>query len=156
MIEVRSTLIFFNIFFLILIVVTSLLHCIPVIGIRRFQHANNIVILNLCIASICCCFYWIGYYLTLQYAPEKLWIDPICTWISYVRTMAACQTIYAFSIISIHRYFYIVHHTNQYFKSVKWLRLSIGVQWLVGFIIPLPLFARNLPVFIQIILILFL
>lgn len=144
--DITTMLIFLNIFFLSLIFITSFIHCIPVISNRRFQHANNLLILNLCVTSNCCCFYWIGYYLTLHYAPENLFQDSTCNWVFYFQTMAACQVIYSFSIISLHRYFYIVHHTNRYFKSKQWLRLSIGVQWVVGFIVPLPIFARHLPV----------
>lgn len=144
-----SMLIFLNVFFLLLIVIISFIHCIPVLSNRRFQHANNLLIFNLCITSNCCCLYWIGYYLTLHYAPDNLSHDSTCSWRFYFQTMTACQVIYSFTIISIHRYFYIVHHTKRYFKSKQWLCLSISIQWIVGLIIPLPIFARNLSVSVE-------
>ena len=147
MIDVRSVLIFCNIVLLLLIVIASSIHFFPVLLTRRFQHANNLLILNLCIASICCCLYWIAFYFVLHYAPDYLYSDPFCTWRLYVQAMTVCQVIYSFSIISIHRYCLIVHPAKQYFKSKRWLRLSISVQWVVGFIVASPMFARNhLPV----------
>ena len=64
----------------------------------------------------------------------------------YTGQMLSCQVAYAFSILSINRYLHVVYPTTRYLKWKKYLRAILCGQWLIGVILPLPIFARNLPV----------
>lgn len=137
-----------NILFYCLIIVACLIYSIPIIFVRRFRHKNNFLFLNLCLTSICCCIYWIVYYLMFRYARNTLFDNSTCTILYYLETVSVSEVIYSFIVVSIHRYFSIVYPTNQRYNSGQCFKMSIAIQWIAGLIIPLPLIARNLPVMI--------
>ncbi|CAF4803881.1 unnamed protein product [Rotaria sp. Silwood1] len=53
------------------------------------------------------------------------------------------QVIYSFVIVAINRFISIVYYRKHFFKSSKWIFLSITLQWIFGFLVPVPQIYQN-------------
>ena len=137
---------YINIFLLTLIILASTVYSIPVVVVRRLRNHPNILTVNWCLALGCLSVYWILLCLMSEHAFVFLYTSPTCTFFYYIQIMLVCQATYAFTITSVSRYFYVVCPNNRYAKSKQWLRSALCTQWFIGLILPLPIFARSLPV----------
>ena len=135
-----------NVFILILIILASTVYSIPIATVRRLRSQHNILTANLCLGLIFLLVYWIVFCLMSEHASEVFYTSPTCTIFLYIQYMLTGQAICAFTITSLNRYFYIVRPESRYLNSKRWLRFTVCGQWLLGVILPLPVFARNLPV----------
>lgn len=100
---------------------------------RRFHHANNIFILNICINIITCCVYFTTYF------QVRFWnmSIPVCVIFLYCFNIASMQIPFAFLTFTLHRFFSILYYTNGFFKTKRWISLCISIQWISQFIISL-------------------
>ena len=137
---------YINMFILILIILVASIFFIPVVTVRRLQNHNNIYTSNLCFTWICLSIYFIVYLYMFENAFHSLSTSPTCTLMYYLQNMLTCQSTCALAILSINRYFSVVYPTTRYLKFKHYLRYIVCGQWIIGMILPLPMFARNLPV----------
>jgi Co/Zn/Cd efflux system component len=137
---------YINVLILILIVLAAGLFLILIVTVRRLQNYHNILTANLCVASIGLSINYVVYFSMFENAFHSLFTSPTCTFMYYLQSMSACQPTCAFTIVSVNRYFFVVYPTTRYPTFKQYLRSILCGQWLLGLVLPLPMFARNLPV----------
>ena len=120
---------YINIFILILIIMVTALYTIPVAMVRRLQTHYNILTTNLYLCFTGLSIYWIVFCLMSEYAAEALRTSPACILFLYIKQIFGFQVLYAFTIMSIYRYFYIVRSNHRLLKSKVWLRSAVCGQW---------------------------
>jgi hypothetical protein len=128
---------------LTIIICLTLVYSIPIILIRRFRHRTHMFTLDVCMAILFCSIYWIVYYTMTDIHGQQFYSTRLCSLMSYIQTMCALQVPLAFTMVSIHRLCCIVYHNKVYFKSKQWVLMCVTCQWMVGLVIPLPIFIIN-------------
>jgi hypothetical protein len=129
-----------------LIIILCLVYSIPIILIRRFRHRANIFTVNICLATIGCSIYYIIFFIIYDYDIELMLIDNICNWLKYIRIVSPCQVSFAFVIVSINQFISMIYSSKPFFKTKRWVIICIIGQWVLGFIVSLPVWSRNNPV----------
>lgn len=128
---------------LVLIIVLSMLYCVPIILLSRFHHRIHVFSVNVCLASSLCCAYWIYIYFMSRINVRALYSPPLCLITSYAETMFTLQVPLSLIAISINRLCCIKYHARAFFRSIAWMFLCIASQWLLGAALPLFLLIRN-------------
>ncbi|CAF1432701.1 unnamed protein product [Adineta steineri] len=119
-------------------IIFALIYMIPILFIRRFHQHNNILTLNVCLASICCCLSWLPFR-ALPFMEYPLdFIQSTGIYLYITQTIFTIQVPFSFVATSIHRYCSIVYHTKSFFRTKRWIILCIGCQWLFAFILIIP------------------
>ncbi|CAF1206781.1 unnamed protein product [Didymodactylos carnosus] len=118
-----------------LILLGSIVYIITICSNRKFYTNLNAVTVNVSIASIIYGVYWTSYFIL-----TFVWSDysQICVLTNYFEVVVHTQVLYAYVMVSFNRVFFIVYYRQQFFKSLRWILLCIGLQWIGGFLIPLP------------------
>lgn len=124
-----------------LIVLVALIYSIPIIFIRRFHNRNNILTLNICIATILCCLYWFIFYIMLKVDLVGVYLFMVntCIFVFIVPTILTLQIPFSFITVSIHRLCCVVYYRKNLFKTKKWIAICILAQWVFGIICMLPI-----------------
>jgi hypothetical protein len=139
MVESIQTLAIVTIIFLILVILLACIYAIPICFVRRFRSHINILTVNVCITCIVCCMYWLIYNII-----QMVFLDDLANWdcvlFQYFQTIVNCQEIYSLCNVSINRFCIIRYHNKLLFKTRRWILTCIVIQWLIGMILPLPLF----------------
>ena len=133
----------FQIITFVLIILSTLIYSIPLLLKRRFHHRINIFTVNLCMAILCCCIFWITFDIIIQVNVQQLFNVKTCFLIYYAQTMCTVQVPLALVVVSIHRLCCIVYHEKIFFKSMKWMIMCVIGQWITGFVISLPILIRE-------------
>ncbi|CAF1046110.1 unnamed protein product [Adineta steineri] len=55
-----------------------------------------------------------------------------------MQVVTSCQLPMTFIVLTFNRYCSIIYSGNAFFKSSKFIAISIGIQWFIGFLIALP------------------
>jgi hypothetical protein len=134
-----------------IISIGACLYAAPLCFIRRFHTPLHLLTLNVCIAAFIGSTFWTIYYIMSTYYEDILWTASSCLPILYLQTTVNCQVLYALCVVSLNRLFAIVYGNKALFRTKKWVAICVGVQWIVGALLPLPTFASSLMVNIIII-----
>ena len=126
--------------FYVIIISLAFIYLIPILCIGRFRSPVNILTVNVSMSCIICSIYW-TIYILLQIILSDNLNKLNCVYFQYFQTVVNCQEIYALCNISINRYCIIIYNNKILFKTQRWILITIGIQWLIGIIIPLPLFS---------------
>lgn len=121
----------------VLIIIFSITYSIPVLFIRRFHHHNNILTVNVCIATIVSCVYWILYYIAMQLDAERTSSEALCAFLTVVQIICTIQVPLSIVAVSIHRFCIIIYHTNTFFRTKRWVFTCILLQWILGILLSL-------------------
>ncbi len=143
MANVEFILFCFQISLLSLDILLALAYLIPILLFRQFHRRLNIFTVNISIAAICCCLYWLVYYVIGEYQPQQLYSLKNCFLVFYTQVMFTVQLALALVVVSINRFCLVVYHRKIFFKQKKWMIMCVTCQWLVGLIIPLPFLKRD-------------
>lgn len=124
-----------------LIVLVAFVYSIPIMFMHRFHHRNNILTLNICIATIFCCIYWFIFYIILRVDLLGTYSFMIrsCAFVSIVPVILTLQIPFSFVTVSIHRLCCIQYHNKNFFKTRKWIAICILTQWILGVVSILPI-----------------
>jgi hypothetical protein len=121
----------------IIIILFALIYSLPIICIRRFHQHNNVLTLNICLATILCCFSWL--IMNAAIAFDNLdEVSKISGILQIAQIIFTVQIPLSFVVVALHRYCSIVYHTNIFFKTKQWIMLCIGSQWMIGIILSIP------------------
>jgi hypothetical protein len=129
---------YIQILVIIITILLGILYSIPILLIHRFQNFNNIFTANICLSIITCNIYWLLYYLLLNFHPQYLSTENICSILVYFDMMCPFQVSLAFLVISVNRLCSIVYNTKVFFKRKQWIILCITIQWISGIIFSIP------------------
>jgi hypothetical protein len=129
-----------------LTILLAVIYLTPILLIRRFHNVNNVFTVNICFASICCCTYWLFYYIVLDLYPDFLSGDQTCIGFNFFEMMCTLQVPLAAVETSVHRLCSIVYHTKLFFKKKRWAIICLLSQWATGIIFSLPRITINDPV----------
>ncbi len=121
-----------------IILILCLVYSLSILLIPRFHYRSNLFTVNLCVAFICCCIYWLIYCISYDYYNKTLTIESPCALQIYAQLMCTCQLLFAFIVIPINRLFLIIYHTKLFFKTKKWITLCIISEWIAALIVPIP------------------
>jgi hypothetical protein len=139
MITGTDLLLIINIILILITILLILIYLLPIIFIRRFHTAANILTGNFCLAGMICCFFWLvsdvlsGFYSTIL---DKSIVSCILT--EYISTMINCLVVYSLAIITIDRFFIVIYPNKRLFRKQICSFISLGVQWILAIILPLP------------------
>ena len=128
---------------LLLAMVLALLYIIPIVLISRFHKLNNILTVNVCLAIIFCCAYWLLFFFIYGYAIEIFNDIRMCILMNYLQMLTTVQIPFTLIVISFHRLCSIVYHTKGFFKKKYWIFICISVQWISGILLCLPRISIN-------------
>lgn len=124
-------------------ILLTLIYSIPLICFQRLRHRMHIFTINVCMAILCCSIYWLTAYIMTDTNVRQFYSAKTCSLVFYAQTMCTLQVPLALMVVSIHRLCCIVYYNKRFFKSKQWISMCVGCQWLVGIVLPLPLFIRN-------------
>jgi hypothetical protein len=137
--EVACVIIILQIIILLTIIVLTWLYVLPIIFIRRFHTATNMLTCNVCLVSFLCSVYWIVYYILCAFYPSIINKSTTsCAIVPYFQTMVNCLVIYALTMISINRFFVVIYPNKRLFKRHTWPFISSIIEWIVAIVLPLP------------------
>jgi hypothetical protein len=125
------------------ILLLALIYSSLILVISRFHQHNNIFALNMCVAIIGTCVYFIIYFAMAYFDPQRLFAPHMCILLYYAYNIANTETTFAFVAFSIHRFCSMKYHANPFFKTKRWVAICIGCQWTTIFIISLPFILRQ-------------
>jgi hypothetical protein len=141
MVEASYIITMVDIIILILSLILSLIYLLAVILVRRFHTVNNILTGNFCLAGIICCAFWVMYYLLSVFNPAIFYQSTVmCPLNGYLPVMVNCLVVYSLVTITINRSFTITYPNKRLFKRQVWCFISLGVQWTVAIVVPIPQF----------------
>ena len=124
-------------------IIFCFIYCFPILFIPRFHCRSNILTVNLCIAFMCCCIYWLIYCISFDYFNQILTIEKPCVFQIYIQIMCTCQLVFAFIAIPIYQLLPIIYYTKLFFKTKTYFTLCISIQWITGLIVPIPLIVQQ-------------
>lgn len=131
-----------RIVFFVPTILLAFIYSITILFIKRFRNPLNILTVNLAVSCTICAIYWIIYYILNVVLLDDLnnWN---CVFFQYFQTVVNFQEIYALCNVSINRFCIILYNNKLLFKTQRWVFICISVQWLMGFIVLLPLISIN-------------
>ncbi|UJR21693.1 hypothetical protein I4U23_024770 [Adineta vaga] len=124
----------------VIIVIFALVYSISIICIRRFHQLNNILTLNICLASIFCCLSWLPIYILVFMKRSNEISANVLIFLNLAQNIFTLEVPLSFVITSVHRYCSIAYHTKAFFRKRRWIIICIGSQWIFGFILAIPIF----------------
>jgi len=128
-----------NIIMALMGIILGLMYLIPIIFVRRFHNASNILTGNVSLAFVFNGSFFVIYNIVTGFYPSLLNPYTIgCYLYAYLPASANFLTVYALAMISINRFFVILYPQKSLFKKKSWSFISIGLYWMVVFILPLP------------------
>lgn len=126
-----------------LIIVLALVYSLPILLVRRLQHCNNILTVNFCVASFCFGLLYLTTYIVIEIDSTRLFAVSTCAVFMYFQMAVVAQVVLALLVISINRLCKIIFYTNNFFKRRRWVIACIGIQWIIGFVIMVPMVDRD-------------
>lgn len=126
-----------------IIVLLSLMYLFLAGVVFRCHYRSDILTFNLCISFTFCSIYWLLFCIDWDYFNLQIFNSQPYNLSTYFKVMLSCQLAFAFVTIPINRYFSIRYPTKIFFKTNRWLVLCISSQWIVGFLVPLPLISSQ-------------
>ncbi len=142
--EITRIIVLIQIILTLIILVLSWLYALPLIFIRRFHTPTNILTCNVCFVSFLCSLHWILYHIFCGFYPNIVnQSTTSCTIVPYFQTMVNCLVIYALTMITINRYFFVIYPNKRLFKRHTWSFISSIVQWIIAVLLPLPYFTLS-------------
>ena len=122
----------------ILIILFALIYSIPIALLPRFHHRNDILTVNVCVATISCCVAWLPdteVFTSSSIVPrwKRFYIS-----LQVLQTFFTIQVPFSFVLASVHRYCSIVYRKKKFFKTKQWIFLCIASQWVLGAMMSLP------------------
>jgi hypothetical protein len=106
---------------------------------HRLRTSIDLLLFNVCVACTCCSSFWILYNILDIIKSPWLYNDDLCWLYSYAQNLSVCQVLYAFCFVSLNRYLMVTYASNMYFKRRQWALISMVAQWLLGCLLPAPL-----------------
>ena len=130
-----------NVLFFVTLLLASI-YSLSILFNRRFHLHNNMFILNICLAIMGTCIYFIIYLTMLYFDVLLLFAPRTCFLVYYTYNIACIEIPFAFLTFSIHRCCSIVYYAKPFFKTKRWVTICIAGHWIVVYGISLP-FARK-------------
>ena len=143
MAEIPYALKMIRLIFFALIIVLALIYSLPILLVRRLQHCNNILTVNFCVASFCFGLLYLTTYIVIEIDSTRIFAVNTCAVFMYFQMAVVTQVVLALLVISINRLCKIIFYTNNFFKRRRWVIACIGCQWIIGFVIMMPMIARD-------------
>lgn len=122
----------------ILIILLALIYLMPIIFLTRFHRRNNVLTLNVCVATIFCCAVWLPDAKIFTSADTLARWEQFYTYLRVLQTLFTIQVPFSFVLVSIHRYCSIVYRKQSFFKTKRWIVLCIASQWSLGTVLAWP------------------
>jgi hypothetical protein len=137
MLEARQSLVVVEVLFLVIVFLSACVYSITVLLVKRFHTSINLLTVNVCVCSMTCSVYWIVYNVIQGVLLRDLtgWN---CVLAQYFQTFANCQAVYGLCVVSVNRFCIVLYNNKLLFKTRRWVFICIGIQWLLGVLIPLP------------------
>lgn len=130
-------------------VFSALIYLLPIIIVPRLHKTNNIYTVNLCLAVVFCCLYWLAFIVMMEYYLVVFLDSRICVLMHYLQMSSAIQIPLALIGISTNRFCTIVYPRKAIFTKKKCVIIWIAIQWMSGFILSLPRIVVNTEVSIS-------
>ncbi|CAF3598023.1 unnamed protein product [Adineta steineri] len=130
--------------------ILAAIYLLPIIFNPRFHNVNNLLTANLCLLTLITATYWIiDYILHGFFAASFRNTVLLRVFFQYWETLVNCLALYGFVTISVNRCFAVVYPQKRFFKKLSWCFISAGIQWMLGFILPIPVFVGTYMVYLQ-------
>jgi hypothetical protein len=128
-----------NVVILLIVTVLIIIYLLPIILVRRFHTATNILTGNVCLTSIITALFWVVYNILSVYYPTVLIQSTgACFMSMYFSVLVNCLVIYALTTITINRFFTITYPNKRLFKRPVCSVICSGIQWMVVIVLTLP------------------
>jgi hypothetical protein len=127
----------------IILLVTVFIFALAYVSItviaHRLRTSVNILLVNVCVACIICACFWITYNSLEMTNSPLMRQNELCWFYSYAQNVSVCQVVYAFCVVSLNRYLIVIYTNHIYFKRRQWAMICMFLQWLLGGLLPIPL-----------------
>lgn len=125
-----------------LTMLVALIYSAPIVCLRRFHYRNNMLTINICVATIFCSLYWFIFYLMLELRPYDtfMFLFNTCAFASIFPVLLTLQVPLSFVTASVNRLCAVVYSNRALFKKKRWLIICIVGQWIFGTLLIMPIF----------------
>jgi hypothetical protein len=131
-------------------IVLTIIYLLPIILVRRFHTATNILTGNVCLTSIITALFWIVYnILSAFYSAVLIQSTAACFIFVYFPVLINCLVVYALVAVTINRFFTIMYPNKRLFKRLAWSVISSGIQWMIVIMLTLPQLVLSIEVNIR-------
>jgi len=130
----------------IIIILLTFIYSIPIICLRRFHQPNNIFTFNICVATIFCCLAWIPLFTATVFDNPDDFSFEAKIFLYIAEMIFTIQVPFSLVVALIHRYCSLVYPTKIFFRRKRWFVLCIGSQWILGFVLSIPILVCTNPV----------
>jgi hypothetical protein len=139
MVDATTVVYISDIIILLIVTVLIIIYLVPIILVRRFHTATNILTGNVCLTGIITTLFWNVYNILSDFYPT-IWIQSTgaCFISIYFTVMVNCLVIYALTMVTINRFFTIMYPNKRLFKRPAWSVISSGIQWMIVIMLNLP------------------
>ena len=130
-----------NFIFLSIAWLIPMIYIIPIIFVRRFHTANNILTSNVCLVCIIGSIFWIIFDVILGFYPIVLNQKTVaCGFLLYFQASINYLLVYSFTTVTINRALTIIYPTKRFFKRRVWAFISSVLHWVIIIILSIPNF----------------
>ena len=123
--------------------ILGLLYISLILITHGLRTSASVLMANVCMTCILCTCFWIVYNLLEMTNSPLMRYDELCWFYSYAQNVSVCQVVYAFCAVSLNRYLIVVYSNNTYFKRRRWAMICAFIQWLIGALLPAPLWSSK-------------
>jgi hypothetical protein len=115
------------------------LYATPICFVRQFHKPIHLLTLNVCIAVLLCCVFWIIFYTMSPYYPLIFFNIQSCLPIAYLENVVNGQVFYSLAAVSLTRLFTIVYKNKPFFQTKRWAAICVSAQWIFTALLPVPI-----------------
>jgi len=138
MATVEDILLLLNITILGLLIVSSTIYLLPLLCLSRFHTISNAFTGNVAFAIWFSASSWFIIMILTNYKTEIFNTSASCLIINFFQTFSTIHIPLALISVSLNRVCSIIYPAKAYFRSKHWTVVSIGSQWILGFLLSLP------------------
>ena len=110
----------------------SSIYLLPIVVVRRFHTAANILTGNVCLTTFLGALFWIIDWILRSFSPTFLDLSATsCVLLIYCESMFNGLIIYALVMITVNRFFVARYSAEHFFRSKTWPTLLAGSQWVL-------------------------
>lgn len=124
----------------------GIIYVLPNILIKRLRNPLNLLTVNIALGIIVCMLFWIVYTFMFVYDIETLYSEARCNLLFCSLLACSVAPSLATILVSMNRYFTIIYSARPFFKRIKWVGISIIIQWIACIIVAIPIMPTRLPV----------
>ena len=127
----------------VIITLAAFIYSMPILGVPRHHHRNNIFTFNVCITIILCSLMY-GLAFIIPFLDHAYVKDPSPgTSIEQAQVLLGFASVISFLLVPFHRCSLIVFHRIRFFHRKRWTRICLWSGWALACLLYIPFLMQS-------------